>query len=292
MELRVLQYFLAVAREENITRAASQLHITQPTLSRQLAQLEGELGVTLFVRGRHNISLTHEGRLLRRRAEEITDLVAHTKQEITHADEYVDGCITLGCGIFSAGHLLAELIKQYHQQYPMVTFDLYTGTADEVTAKMQDGLIDIGLILEPADLEAFDYVRMPIAETWQAFMRSDDPLAAKEAIAPQDFLSAPIILPRRLKVKSELANWFGPVYDQLDILFTSNFSANAIIMVSHGLGRHLGISGTMPYLDKSQFAVRPLSPFLQQSSVLAWKRGAPCSMAVRKFLDVVQARHQ
>lgn len=292
MEFRVLYYFLTVAREGNITRAASVLHMTQPTLSRQLAQLEEELGAPLLVRGRHCVSLTKEGRMLLRRAEEITDLVAHTRQEIAHADDFVDGCITMGCGILSSGHLLADLIKQYHQQFPLVTFDLYTGTADEVTARMQDGLIDIGLMSEPVDLEPFEYVRLPIADMWQVFMRGDDPLADKEAVTPEDLLTDKVILPRRLKVKSELANWFGPVYDRLDILFTTNFSANAIIMVAHGLGRLLGISGALPYLDKTQFAIRSLVPPLRETSVLVWKRGAAHSEATERFIWLIRKQSQ
>lgn len=292
MEFRVLYYFLTVAREGNITRAASVLHMTQPTLSRQLAQLEEELGVPLLVRGRRSVSLTREGRMLWRRAEEITNLVAHMRQEIAHADNCVDGCITMGCGILSSSHLLANLIKQYHQQFPLVTFDLYTGTADEVTERMQDGLIDIGLMSEPVDLEPFEYVRLPIADMWQVFMRGDDPLAAKEAVTPEDLLTDTVILPRRLKVKSELANWFGPVYDRLDILFTTNFSANAIIMVAHGLGRLLGISGALPYLDHTQFAVRSLVPPLRETSVLAWKRGATHSEATERFIRLIRKQSQ
>lgn len=292
MEFRVLYYFLTVAREGNITRAASVLHMTQPTLSRQLAQLEEELGAPLLVRGRHCVSLTKEGRMLLRRAEEITDLVAHTRQEIAHADDCVDGCITMGCGILSSGHLLADLIKQYHQQFPLVTFDLYTGTADEVTERMQDGLIDIGLLLEPVDLEQFDYVRLPIAETWQVFMRSDDPLAEKECVSPEDLLSAPVILPRRMKVQSELANWFGTVYEKLDILLTTNFSTNGIIMVTHGLGRLLCISGSLPYMDKTHIAARSLNPFLQVTAVLAWKRGAVHSEATERFIQLIRKQSQ
>lgn len=292
MEFRVLYYFLTVAREENITRAASVLHMTQPTLSRQLAQLEEELGAPLLVRGRHCVSLTKEGRMLLRRAEEITDLVAHTRQEIAHADDCVDGCITMGCGILSSGHLLADLIRQYHQRFPLVTFDLYTGTADEVTERMQDGLIDIGLLLEPTDLEPFEYVRLPIADMWQVFMRGNDPLADKEGVTPEDLLTDKVILPRRLKVKGELANWFGPVYDRLDILFTTNFSVNAIIMVAHGLGRLLGISGALPYLDKTQFAIRSLVPPLRETSVLAWKRGAVHSEATERFIQLIRKQSQ
>lgn len=230
--------------------------------------------------------------MLLRRAEEITDLVAHTRQEIAHADDCVDGCITMGCGILSSGHLLADLIRQYHQRFPLVTFDLYTGTADEVTERMQDGLIDIGLLLEPTDLEQFDYVRLPIAETWQVFMRSDDPLAERECVSPEDLLSAPVILPRRMKVQSELANWFGTVYEKLDILLTTNFSTNGIIMVTHGLGRLLCISGSLPYMDKTHIAARSLNPFLQVTAVLAWKRGAVHSEATERFIQLIRKQSQ
>ena len=165
MEIRVLRYFLTVVREESITRAAEVLHITQPTLSRQLSQMEDQMGVKLFVRGSRKISLTNEGLLLRRRAEEILELVDKTEQELIAQEEQVEGTVSIGCGDSRAVQRLPELIRTFHEKYPLVTFDLYTATADHVTDRMDRGLTDIGLLLEPVDLEKYDFIRLAGKET-------------------------------------------------------------------------------------------------------------------------------
>lgn len=165
MEIRVLRYFLTVVREESITRAAEVLHITQPTLSRQLSQMEDQMGVKLFVRGSRKISLTNEGLLLRRRAEEILELVDKTEQELIAQEEQVEGSVSIGCGDLRTVQRLPELIRTFHEKYPLVTFDLYTATADYVTERMDRGLTDIGLLLEPVDLEKYDFIRLAGKET-------------------------------------------------------------------------------------------------------------------------------
>ena len=186
MEIRVLRYFLTVVREENITRAAEVLHITQPTLSRQLAQLETQMGVKLFLRGTRKIVLTDEGLLLRRRAEEILELVDKTEHELTGQDGKIEGTVSIGCGDLKAVEELAELIRTFHEQYPLVTFDLYTASADYVRDRMDRGLTDIGLLLEPVDLGKYDYIRMAGEERCVVTMHPDAPLAKKEYITPQD----------------------------------------------------------------------------------------------------------
>ena len=186
METRVLRYFLAVAREESITKAAEVLHITQPTLSRQIAQMEDDLGVKLFVRGTRKIVLTNEGLLLRRRAEEILELVDKTEKELTEQDETVEGTVSVGCGDLAAVQILPRLFESFHARYPAVSFDLYTGTADHIKDRMDRGLTDIGLLLEPISMERYEFVRLRQREQWVVVMHPDSPLAALEKITPKD----------------------------------------------------------------------------------------------------------
>lgn len=284
MEIRVLRYFLTVVREESITKAAEVLHITQPTLSRQLAQMEEEVGVKLFHRGARRIDLTNEGILLRRRAEEILQLVDKTEKELIEQEEQVEGKISIGCGEIAAVQVLPKLIKKFREKYPQVTFDIFTATADLVKEQMDKGLLDIGLLLEPVDMEKYDFIRLDVKEKWVVLMRPDSPLAEKEFVTAKDLSELPLILPRRMNVQNELASWFGDYYDSLNVIFTSNLSTNSAIMVSNGLAYSLVIEGAVPFWDQSKITYRPLSPSLTATSVLAWKRGQPFSLAASKFI--------
>lgn len=288
MEIRVLRYFLTVVREQSITKAADVLHITQPTLSRQLAQMEDEIGVRLFERGSRKITLTNEGLLLRRRAEEMLQLVDKTEKELIEQDEQVEGKITIGCGEIGAVQLLPDLFESFHEKYPLVTFDIYSATADHVKEQMERGLVDIGLLLEPIDIEKYDFIRLDIKERWVVVMRPDCSLAEKEYVTAKELSNLPLIMPRRLKVQSELASWFGDYYDGLNVLFTSNLNTNAAVMVSRGLGYSIVIEGMMPFWDQSKITYRPLYPPLTATSVLAWKRGQPFSLAATKFIEHIK----
>lgn len=288
MEIRVLRYFLTVVREESITKASKVLHITQPTLSRQLSQMEDEVGVKLFNRGTKKITLTNEGILLRRRAEEILHLVDKTEKELVEQEEQIEGKITIGCGEIASVQLLPDIFKSFHDKYPRVTFDIFTATADVVKEQMDKGLIDIGLLLEPIDIEKYDFVRLQMKEKWVVVMRPDDPMAHKDSITAKDLSGLPLILPRRLKVQSELASWFGNHFENLNVLFTSNLSTNACIMVNHGLAYSLVVEGAIPFWDNTKIVYRPLSPELSTTSVLAWKRRQPFSPATTKFIEHLQ----
>lgn len=284
MEIRVLRYFLTVAREQSITKASEVLHITQPTLSRQLAQMEEEIGVKLFDRGSRRIALTNEGLLLRRRAEEILQLVDKTEKELIENEEQIEGKITIGCGEIASVQLFPQLFESFHEKYPRVTFDLYTATADHVKDQMDRGLVDIGLLLEPIDIERYDFIRLDVKERWVVLMRPDSPLAEKKSVSPKDLSALPLVLPRRLRVQSELASWFGDYYENLNVLFTSNLNTNASIMVNSGLAYSIVIEGLTSFWDKSKITYRPLNPELTATSVLAWKRGQPFSPAATKFI--------
>ena len=272
MEIRVLRYFLAIVREESITKAAELLHITQPTLSRQIAQMEEDMGVKLFDRGTRKIVLTNEGLLLRRRAEEILELVDKTERELAEQDEKVEGTVSIGCGDLAAVQMMPELIKKFRERYPAINFDLYTATADHIKDRMDWGLTDIGLLLEPINMEKYDYIRLNREEQWVAVIPPDSPLAKLEYITPEDLRGMPLILPRRLNVQSELARWFGDEFEKLNVVFTSNLPSNSSIMVHHGLACSLIIQGSISFWDKEKIVYRPLSPRLTATSVLAWKR--------------------
>lgn len=288
MEIRVLRYFLAVVREEGINRAAEVLHITQPTLSRQLSSLEEEVGVKLFHRGAKKITLTNEGILLRRRAEEILALVDRTERELMEQDELVEGRIVIGGGELAAMQMLPEIIETFRETYPLVTFDIFTGNADLVKEQMEKGLIDIGVLLEPVDMEKFDFIRLKGKERWVVLMRPDDPLAAKNAVSPKDLENMPLILPRRTNVQNELSNWFQDSFQEKQVLFTSNLATNSALMVQRGLAYSIVIEGSVPFWDKEKIAYRSLSPELTASSVFAWKKQQPFGLAATKFIEYMK----
>lgn len=285
MEIRVLRYFLTVVREGSITKAAEVLHITQPTLSRQITQLEEDMGVRLLDRGTRRITLTNEGVLLRRRAEEIIELVDKTEKELIIQEEMIEGNITIGCGELASVKLLPDLFRTFSQKYPLITYDLFTANADQVKERMETGMIDIGLLLEPIDIDKYEFIRLNIKERWVVLMPPDDPLAEKEFITAKDLADLPIIIARRQNVRNELANWFGEYYKNLHTLFKSNLTTNGAIMVQNGLGYSLVVEGSTPFWDKEKICSRPLYPELTATSVLAWKRQQPFGRATMKFIE-------
>ena len=289
MELRLLRYFLTVAKEQSFTKAAEQLHITQPTLSRQMAAFEEELGVTLFIRSGKKISLTEEGILLKRRALEILNLEEKTLEELKGKEDVVEGNITIGCGEFAAVETLAEICKTYKEKYPLVQIVLHTATADAVYEMMNKGLVDIALFMEPVDTEGMDYIRITDCDHWCVGMRPDDPLAEKEFIKKEDLIGKPLILPERVSVQSELANWFGKDFSKLQIAFTSNLGTNAGVMAANGLGYPISIEGAAKYWREDILVQRRISPEITTSTVIAWRRNIPYSLAVRKMIEEINA---
>ncbi|MCC8057777.1 LysR family transcriptional regulator [Cloacibacillus sp.] len=288
MEVRVLRYFLTVVREESITKAAEVLHITQPTLSRQLAQFEEEVGVRLFNRGTRKIVLTNEGLLLRRRAEEIVDLIDKTERELLEQDELVDGTVTIGAGELASAQILAELIKSTGDRFPLMRYEILTASADLTKERMDKGLTDIGLLLEPIDIEKYEFVRLKVKERWAVLLQADDPLAPQEYVRREELMDAPLIIPMRGNVQNELLNWFGPSLDRRNIVMTSSMSTNASVMVENGIGRAIIIEGGRPYLDRERLVCRLLFPELSATSVLAWKRGQPFCPAADKFIEHIK----
>ncbi len=291
MDLRVLRYFLAVAREQSFTKAAEQLNITQPTLSRQLAALEEELGTRLFVRGGHRVTLTDEGLLLKRRALDIVELEERILSEFKGSREAIEGKIAIGCGEFLAVESLAKICKSYQEKYPLVQFSIHTGTADHILERMNKGLIDIGLFLEPVSTEGLEYIRLEDRDHWIVTMRADDPLAQREVLTKEDLLKLPLILPERTNVQSELANWFGKDFEKLHITGTSNLGTNAGIMALYGVGYPISIEGAARYWREDLVVQRRLSPEYRTSTIIAWRRNITYSPVVRCFIEEI-LRHK
>ena len=285
MELRVLRYYLTVAREENITRAADMLHITQPTLSRQMAELEEELNTRLFERTNRKIVLTESGMLLRRRAEELISLADKVQQEFQSGDE-LTGLISIGSGVTAAvSACLPKLLQDYAQKYPQVRFELHTGTAAGIKDLLDKGLLDIGILMEPIEVEKYDFVRLPVKEVWGILMPADDPLAQKTAITPGDLQDLPLIVSWRIREREAKA-WFGGDTEHLNVFCTYDLIDNAATLVEHRLGYAFVIQGALKPAPGLTF--RPLTPEVSNTSVLVWKRYQPSHPAVQKFIELAQ----
>ena len=284
MELRVLKYFLVVAREENITKAASLLHVTQPTLSRQLMQLEEELGVKLFHRGKYHIILTDDGILLRRRAQEIVDLAEKTEREFQRQEE-LSGEISIGAGESNSMTVLSRTMTVFRQKHPLVRFSIYSATADDIKDRLEKGLLDLGLLAEPVDIGRYAFLRLPRRDRWGVWVRQDHPLARREAVGPEDLLGIPLLLARREEVRRELASWFGDTFEHLEIAGTFNLILNAANMVRNHVGAALGFfMGNL----SDELCFVPLSPPLETGTVLVWKKDQAFSSAASAFLEALK----
>lgn len=287
LNFQVLTYFLAIANEESITAACEVLHVTQPTVSRQISDLEKDLGVVLFERGARKITLTKEGILFKRRAEEILSLINKTEKEITFKNEEIKGTITIGGGELKSVDFLAEKMAEFQKIHPKVFFDFNTTTSDIIKEQMDKGLLDIGILLEPIEIDRYDYFRLPIEEKWCAVVNPDSELAGKDFITPQDLLTEKIILPRRNNIKNELSSWFGKDITKLNTTATHNLNSNTVVMVSRKVGIALTIQ-TKLIEDFSEVKILPLQPELKASTVLAWKKNIPMNVATERFIEFLR----
>ncbi len=289
MEIRVLRYFLQVAREENMTKAAGQLHITQPTLSRQLAALEDELGVRLFLRGAGHLRLTPEGVWLRRRAQEIVELCEKTQEELQLESRAIGGTVSIGSGETEAFQWLLQGLETFTKQYPSVQLDLQTGNAEQIREKVDRGLLDLAVLMEPVDVTPFSFVDIPVFETWGVLMRRDDPLAKEAAITPEKLRQTPghsLILQKRETLQGFFEKWYGPI-DPGQVVAWHDMLANAAHLVHRGLGRVVTIEAAAKQFMDDTLCFRPLSPALHTKSMLVWKKGQPMSRACEKLLEIL-----
>ncbi len=289
MELRVLQYFLAIAREESITKAAEFLHITQPTLSRQIKELEDELGRRLFARGSRKITLTDEGMLLRKRAEEITALLDKTESEIISAGETIGGDVFIGCGETDKMRFLIRAAKSVRRDYPLVNFHLLSGYEETVAEQLDKGLIDFALFIGQVNLDKYNYLVLPLEDVWGLLMRRDHPLAEKRGVRPEDLAGVPLICSRQMLDNNEMSGWLGRDFRELNIAATYNLVFNAALMAEEGIGAVLTIDGLGVVYPGGAVCFRPLEPRMTAGLVLAWKKYQVFSRAAEKFLEYVQA---
>lgn len=285
MELRVLHYFLAIAREGNFTRAAEQLHITQPTLSRQIAQLEQELHTKLFIRSNHNIILTEDGMILKHRAQEIISLTDKTKHDFLYKNENLEGTVCIGSGEFLSTRILTDCIAAFRKQYPLIRYEFYSGNAVNIQDNIERGLLDIGLMSEPIDIRKYEVISMPVKEEWGALVHTDSPLAKKEYITPSDFIQAPVISVTNNAVRSNLEKWLGEQLSQIEIIAGSNLLYNGAMLAQSNAGIAIGIRLHCQY-DGLRFI--PFSPKLETGTVLAWKKEQIFPAATSAFIDFVK----
>ena len=251
MDIRVLRYFLAVAREQNISKAADSLHITQPTLSRQIMELEEELGAPLLIRGKrnHRITLTEKGVFLRKRAEELIELADKTEAEFHSNSEDVTGTINIGAGESYNMRYIAQVAKELQNDYPSIHYCILSGNANTIIEQLDKGLFDFGIIFGSANLEKYNYIELPFKDIWGLLMRKDSPLAKKESISPADITHLPLICSKQSLVSNEFSGWYGSDFTKLNIIARYNLIYNASLMVSEGLGYalcfdHIAVSYT------------------------------------------------
>lgn len=294
MEIRVLRYFLAIAREESITGAANSLHITQPTLSRQIKDLEDKLGQKLFVRGSHRISLTAEGMLLRKRAEEIISLVDKTQQEFFSMKGNLSGDIYIGGGETEAMNYVASVCHELQNDYPDIHYHLYSGNAEDVTERLNKGLLDFGLLIQPTDITKYDYLHIPAKDSWGVIMLKDSPLAQKNEINVHDLANLPLIFSRQVLQSrmetNELAKWFGDEWKNLHIVTTFNLVYNAAVMAKQGIGYVVTLDKLADTSDSSPLCFRPLSPKIESGLDIVWKKYQIFSPAAELFLNKLKEK--
>lgn len=289
MEIRVLRYFLAVAREGSITAAANYLHLTQPTLSRQLKDLEEELGQTLLIRKSHRVTLTPEGMLLRKRAEEIIAMVDKTQSEFVSLGNTVSGDVYIGGGETRVMGEIAAVIRDIQEAFPAIHFHLYSGNAQDVTERLDKGLLDFGVLIQPADLSRYQSLQLKGKDQWGVLMPKDSPLAAKKAIQKEDLLDLPLICSRQAICRhingNAFSHWFGEDFERLNIVSTFNLIYNAALLVEAGAGYAISLDGLTDTSRDSALCFRPLSPKLESRLAIVWKKDQVFSPAAQLFLD-------
>lgn len=286
MEFRVLQYFLAAAREQSISGAAEYLHLSQPTLSRQLKELEEELGKQLFIRGNRRITLTEEGMILRKRAEEIVDLMQKTEKEIALNDAAIAGDIYIGAGETDAIRILARTARRLQENHPGIRLHIASGDSADVTEDLDKGLIDFGILFDPRDLSKYDYLKLPHPDTWGVLMRRDSPLAEKTAVTPEDLWDKPLILSRQHREGSALSMWLSRPEADLNVTATYSLLYNGSILVEEGIGYALTLDKIINTCGSS-LCFRPLSPPLTANLCIVWKKYQVLTKAAELFLNTL-----
>lgn len=287
METRVLNYFLEVAKIGNVTKAAENLHITQPTLSRQIADLEKEIGVQLFDRSNRRLVLTKAGTMFQQRSQMILDLIKQTEIEVTEENDELTGTIHLGCVESSASSLMMTIVKKMQNKYPNVKFDIFTGNGDTLRERIDQGFLNVALLIEPVETAKYNYLVLPTKETWGLLMRKDDPLAKNSKITKNDLYKLPLITNHRNLVRDEINDVLKLNPNKLNIKAEYNLTSNVMQLVKLGDYYLLGIKGIYSMHNDPDIAFVPFAPTKETGHVLAWRKNTMLSPATEKFIQMV-----
>lgn len=289
MELRHIRYFATIAREGNISRAAKKLGISQPALSKQLGELEESLGQTLLERGARAVRLTAKGEIFRKRAEEVLSLVNCTVREVTCAASKLSGRIVIGAAETFGFSRIAAALRTLQKKNPAVSFQLVSGNAEELTGRIQKGTIDLAVLIGPDRLDGCETLPLNVCHELGLVLPKGDPLAKKKGIVPEDLLGRPLLLPRRLRMSSELAGWAGYDVARLNVAGTFNLFYNAAHAVAEGVGAAISIDGLIPEMLAKKIVFRPFVPALYNSTYLAWRENVPLAPAAAELVRLVRA---
>ncbi|HOO07666.1 MAG TPA: LysR family transcriptional regulator [Ruminococcus sp.] len=290
MEIRVLRYFLAIAREENMTRAAQRLHISQPSLSKEIKKLEDELGHELFIRTNKNMRLNDEGMLLRKRAEDILEMVDKTAEEFSQLDNIVGGEVRIGCAESYLIKYLARSIKAFKEQYPGFIFHIFSGDTEPVAERLDRGILDLAVIVEPPNLSKYNYLSIPGSDKWGLVMRRDSPLSGKEYVTLDDLYGLPLICSEQ-SIRADFPRWCGEDMDKLNFAGTVNLAYNGSVFVKEGLGYLLTFEHLIDTSEESGLCFRPIEPTLETNMYIIWKKYQVFSPIAELFLKQLKQDH-
>ncbi|MEI0605917.1 LysR family transcriptional regulator [Brachyspira pulli] len=289
MDIKSLTYFLTAAREGSITKAANSLNLTQPNLSRQINNLEKEIGKKLFIRSNYSIKLTSDGVLLKKRAEEIIDMIEKTRMEFQSSDDVIAGDIYIGCAETYYIKLIADVIKGLRQSYPKIIYHIHSGAYSEITEKLDKGLLDFGILIGDIDLSKYDYIDIPYKEVYGLLMRKDSHLSKNKFIEKHDLFDIPIMCPKiffnNKMQTSKFSEWIGNDFDKLNIILSYNLIYNAALMVEEGIGYALTIDKLVNTTNTSDLHFIQLNPRLEIELRVVWKKNQVFSEASKIFLE-------
>lgn len=296
MELRVLNYFLTVAREGGLTSASEVLHVTQPTMSRQIQELEEELGQKLFIRTTRSMVLTPEGMLLRKRAEEILEMAERMKEEFSSMSDTVSGDVFIGSGETHTLQYVTDLKALLRKEYPGIHFQIYSGNGEDVLERLEKGMLDFGVLIGQPDISRYHSLRLPARDTWGLILRKDHPLAQKESIRREDLTDIPLIAARQnptaKKAGNDYLDWFGDGYASLNIVATYSLLYNAALMVKSGIGCAIGLDRIINTTETSDLCFRPFNPLLEAEAVVVWKKyqvvSKPAELLLEKMMSAFE----
>lgn len=287
MELRTLRYFLKVCEIENITRAATELNTTQPNLTRQLYQLEEELNQTLLIRGKRRITLTEEGKYLRKQAQDIINMADHTENVLRSFQDNIAGEVYIGAAESMAMKFVGKIIRESRNQYPGIHYHINSGNAKDITDKLDHGLLDFGIIVEPVDFDKYNYMELPVKDTWGILMQKKSPLAEKESICPENLLDKPLYASSEFLNIPGIKEWLGETYLNFNPVMTFNLITNAALMIESGGGYVFSFEGLSYTGVDDPLTFRPLFPKIQASLYLIWRKYETFSNSAGKFLSFI-----